>query len=79
MLRRGVDVQGRKSILLWVENFRDTDPALKRKPTGRPQNARTPKNAQALQSANTVYGKYRSLFGGCHIQKEMKRKRQPFV
>uniref|UniRef100_UPI00358E2D47 uncharacterized protein n=1 Tax=Myxine glutinosa TaxID=7769 RepID=UPI00358E2D47 len=42
-------VPDRKTILQWVENFRATGSALKRKSPGRPRSARMPENIEALR------------------------------
>ena len=41
----------RKTILLWVSNFRATGSALKRKSTGRPRSVWTPENVAAVREA----------------------------
>ena len=50
-LGRHAPVPDRKTILLWVTNFRATGSALKRKPPGRPRSARTPENIQAVRES----------------------------
>ena len=50
-LSRHDPVPDRKSILLWVKNFRDTGSALKRKPFGRPRSVRTPENIQIVRES----------------------------
>ena len=55
-LSRHDPVPDRKSILLWVKNFRDTGSALKRKPSGRPRSV-----AFVLQRTSKLL---ESLFGG---------------
>ncbi|KAL4716303.1 hypothetical protein ACJJTC_014783 [Scirpophaga incertulas] len=44
-------VPTRNTILLWVDNFRATSLALKRKSTGRPRSARTPENVERVREA----------------------------
>lgn len=44
-------VPTRNTILLWVNNFRATGSALKRKSTGRPRSARTPENIERVREA----------------------------
>ncbi|XP_076039316.1 uncharacterized protein LOC143024401 [Oratosquilla oratoria] len=46
-------VPDRKSVQLWVANFRATGSALKRKPPGRPRSARTPDSVQAVRLSVT--------------------------
>lgn len=50
-LGRRAPVPDRKTILLWVSNFRATGSALKRKSTGRPRSVRTPENVAAVREA----------------------------
>ena len=50
-LNRHDPVPDRKSILLWVKNFRDTGSALMRKPSGRPRSDRTPENIQIVRES----------------------------
>ena len=50
-LSRHDPILDRKSILLWVKNFRDTGSALKRKPSGRPRSVRTPENIQIARES----------------------------
>jgi transposase len=54
----GVDQHGRvpdrKTILLWVGNFRETGSALKQKSSGRPCRVRTPENIAAVGQAITT-------------------------
>ena len=50
-LGRHVPVPDRKTILLWVSNFRAIGSALKRKSTGRPRSVRTPENVAAVREA----------------------------
>jgi hypothetical protein len=44
-------VPTRNTILLWVNNFRASGSALKRKPTGRPRTARTPENVETVRAS----------------------------
>lgn len=44
-------VPDRKTIQLWVCNFRQTGSALKRKPTGRPRTATTPENVARVRES----------------------------
>ena len=49
---RGHDpVPTRNTILLWVNNFRATGSALKRKSNDRPRSARTPENVAAVKAS----------------------------
>ena len=68
MLRRNDAVPDRKSILLWVKNFRTTGSSSKRKPPGRPRSARTPENVQTvrqsvMQSPTRSARKHASILG----------------
>ncbi|KAG8266144.1 hypothetical protein J6590_078192 [Homalodisca vitripennis] len=47
-------VPTRKTIMLWVSNFRATGSALKLKSTGRPKSARTPENIDREREAVEV-------------------------
>ena len=50
-LSRHDPVPNRKTVLLWVKNFRTTGSALKRKPPGRPRSLRTPENIQIVKES----------------------------
>ena len=44
-------VPDRKTILRWVSNVRASGSALRRKPSGRPRNVRTPENVQRVRAS----------------------------
>ncbi|GBO06754.1 hypothetical protein AVEN_202695-1 [Araneus ventricosus] len=48
---RNAKVPDKKTILLWVRNFRRTRSALKRKPPGRPCSVRTSQEVEAVRQA----------------------------
>ena len=50
-LGRHDPVPARNTILLWVNSFRATGSALKRKSTGRPRTARTPENVATVRAS----------------------------
>ena len=50
-LGRHDPVPARNTILVWVNNFRATGSALKRKSTGRPRTARTPENVAVVRAS----------------------------
>ena len=50
-LSRHDPVSDRKTILLWVKNFRATGSALKWKPPGRPRSVWTPENIQIVKES----------------------------
>jgi transposase len=50
-LGRNATVPDRKTILVWVANFRATGSALKKKSPGRPCSVRSPQNIQAVRQA----------------------------
>jgi hypothetical protein len=52
-LGRNATVPDRKTILLWVANFRATGSALKKKLPRRPRTVRSPQNVQAVRQAIT--------------------------
>jgi hypothetical protein len=52
-LRRNATVPDRKTILLWVANFRATGSALKKKPPGRPRSVRSSQKVQAVRQTVT--------------------------
>jgi hypothetical protein len=47
-LGRNASVPDRKTILLWISNFRATGSTLKRKSRDRPRTVRTPENVKAV-------------------------------
>ena len=50
-LSRGDPVPNRKTVLLWVKNFRATSLALKWKPPRRPRSIRTPENIKIVKES----------------------------
>ena len=50
-LGRHDPVPARNTILVWVNNFRATGSALKRKSTGRPHTSRTLENVAAVRAS----------------------------
>ena len=50
-LRRRDPVPDRKTVLLWVKNFRATGSALKQKPPGRPRSVRTSENIEIVKES----------------------------
>jgi transposase len=54
-------VPDRKTILLWVGNFRETGSALKHKSPGSARSARTPENTAAVRQAVTTSARHSAV------------------
>lgn len=50
-LNRNVPLPAHRTIRRWVQNFRSTSSAKKKKPTGKPRSIRTPENIQIVKEA----------------------------